>query len=230
MRIIFLLFSMTIYTMIWAQNTTTITEEKEISVSVSQEDGQERSVKIVTSDGGDEQVIEWSDDGEIPDEIQKKLKEMGIDIQSIGGSLHMDRSDFGKNKSMVIVEMDDEKRHMKPRHRKMKRKHMRGRAMRPERDIELSDAYMGAHVRSVDDGDGVEIIELVKDGPADKARLEQGDILLRINGARTKSMEGMLNLLNYFEPKDELELLISRGGKEVQKKLTLGTRPDHFKL
>ncbi len=92
----------------------------------------------------------------------------------------------------------------------------------------LSKAYMGAHIESDDDA-GVAVLDLMKDGPADKAKLKKGDIIKRVNGARTRTMEDLLDLLNFFEPGDEVKVQIVRDGKEKEVKLELGTRPDHFR-
>lgn len=91
----------------------------------------------------------------------------------------------------------------------------------------LSNAYMGAHIESADKG--VRILELIKDGPADKAGLQKGDVIRRVNGARARTMDGLLNLLNYFEPNDKVELVVLRGDNERKISLTLGQRPDSMK-
>jgi len=58
-----------------------------------------------------------------------------------------------------------------------------------EEGTRVSDAYMGAQIESADDG--AAILELMKDSPADKAGLAKGDIVKKVNGARTKSMEDL---------------------------------------
>ena len=70
---------------------------------------------------------------------------------------------------------------------------------------------------------------MLKDSPADHAKLEKGDVITKINGARARSMEGLLSLLNHFEPGDKVELTITRDGSEKTLKMTLGERPGHFR-
>jgi len=94
-------------------------------------------------------------------------------------------------------------------------------------DIKLSDAYMGAHISS--EG-GAKIIEIQKNSPADNSNLKINDVIKRVNGARVKNMDNLLDLLNYYEPNDELELTVERKGGEKKIKLTLGTRPKQFRL
>jgi len=90
-----------------------------------------------------------------------------------------------------------------------------------------SDAYMGAQIES--SKEGVTLSELLKDSPADQAGLQRGDVIKMINGARTKSVDGLLNLLQYFEPGDTVEVSLIRDGAEKNVKLTLGERPGSFR-
>lgn len=92
---------------------------------------------------------------------------------------------------------------------------------------EVSDAYMGAQIETTDSG--ARVLDMLKDSPADHAKLQKGDIITKINGARTRSMDGMLSLLNHFEPGDEVQLTITRGEQEKTLKMTLGERPGHFR-
>lgn len=96
-----------------------------------------------------------------------------------------------------------------------------------DEDMDVSDAYMGAQIESSDDG--AVVLDMMKDSPADKAKLEKGDVITKINGARTRSMDGLLSLLNHFEPNDKVELTILRDGKEKTLKMTLGERPGYFR-
>ncbi len=90
-----------------------------------------------------------------------------------------------------------------------------------------SNAYMGAQIESSDDG--VTLTELLKDSPADQAGLQKGDVVKMINGARIKRVDALLNLLNYFEPGDTVDVSVMRGGAEKVIKLTLGERPGAFR-
>ena len=90
-----------------------------------------------------------------------------------------------------------------------------------------SNAYMGAQIEASDDG--VVISELLKDSPADQAGLQKGDVIKMMNGARTKSVDGLLNLLDYFEPGDSVEVSVIRAGAEQKINLTLGERPGTFR-
>ena len=56
------------------------TDDKVVTVDVMKDGETGRKIKIKLKDNGDGEVIEWSDDGTIPDEIKKKLEEKGVDI------------------------------------------------------------------------------------------------------------------------------------------------------
>jgi len=316
--------------------------EKSVSVNVDKESEGERTIKITTEEDGEKKVIEWTDNGTIPEEIKKKLQEEDIDLSiiepedgdmikiEVDGAVHPSH-----HKKMIVIRESDgqglkelewdgegdmpiemkelldeheivlddlhegqgkkKKRKAKMRIIKDKQKAKRRGAMRdgkrmnriekksykiitkeddgtekvmewngegdmPEGmedviedhdvrvfrldghhrrnngrqmmffsddDDTLSDAYMGAQIESEDNG--ARIIDVMKDSPADKAGLRRDDVIRRVNGARSRSMDDLLQILTYFEPNDQVELLISRDGKEEKLNMTLGERPESYR-
>jgi hypothetical protein len=321
MRLIYVLFMMCLYSLLVAQDVekqiiikksddgqemnTWVEKEKLVSVDVMKDDNGERKVKIVMDSDGEQSVYEWSDTGEIPEDVKKQLEEAGIDLQILDGSkgteveekvieiewdgegdmpeeLKMlkekhgvDISEYltdeeiaGKKKKIVMVEKHiSETSTGEPTIRKRIKKGQRFKTVTIDADgnqnvmewegdpsqvheihklkshgggdmifigdgqkmnkTEVSDAYMGAQIESADGG--ARVLDMLKDSPADHAKLEKGDVITKINGARARSMEGLLNLLNHFEPGDEVQLSIMRGDKEKTLKMTLGERPGHFR-
>ena len=71
--------------------------DKVITVDVKKEGETERTIKIVTDEDGKEKVYEWTDNGEIPEDVKKELEEAGIDIAMIDG---------GDGEMVVRVESD----------------------------------------------------------------------------------------------------------------------------
>lgn len=66
------------------------------------------------------------------------------------------------------------------------------------------------------------LIEKVMDGlPAEKAGLKQWDIVIAINGDKVKGGGMLGEILMDSEPGDELELVIIRGGKKIERTLEL---------
>lgn len=92
-----------------------------------------------------------------------------------------------------------------------------------------SDAYMGAAISS-SETEGAIIEEITENGPAANSNLKKGDVIQKVNGARIKSMEDLLDLLSYYEPTDQIELTFSREGKEEKVTLKLGKRPKASRL
>ena len=95
-------------------------------------------------------------------------------------------------------------------------------------DKPMAKAYMGAQIASAEDG-GAQILDLMKDSPADKAGLQKEDIVQRVNGARARTMDDLLDILKFFDPNDEVELTVLRDGKEKKIKMTLGERPEAYR-
>ncbi len=315
--------------------------EKTVSVNVNENDDGQRTVKITTEEGGQEKVIEWTDNGIIPPDVKRQLEKENIDVQFLekgeGKQIVIEVDEEvehkgGDHSKMMIIRKDDGgeveeyewdgegempskmkklmeehdidlgelheehdadrkdgKKKVKMKVMKDRRQKMRRRAMANGRqqnrnkeehykvitidedgeektiewdgegempdelkkmkdnnvfilkgdrkkhkmlfiedeDVTLSDAYMGAQIESSDNG--AQIIDVMKDSPADKAGLQKEDIVQRVNGARVRSMEDLLSILNFFDPNDTVELNVTRNGKEKKLKMTLGTRPDSYR-
>lgn len=304
-------------------------EQKSVSVNVNKTD-QNRHVKVTMEKNGETKVIEWDDQGEVPEDILETLREEGIDLDVIegsgeddtkeikvvvnGGDKKVTRISIDRNGEMQEIEWDGEGempdeikelmneyeieiedendggerriveiKKLRDKEKKAIRKEIRmgrghnedqehsfmildgedhdadvmkwvdeegnesrillrgGEGMRlhnrggnrmffddnHESDPHLSDAYLGAQIGNKDEG--VEILELIKDGPADKAQFKKGDVITRVNGARTKNVNRFMNLLSYYEPKDEVSVDLLREGKSKTIKVSLGERPAHAK-
>ncbi|MFF9848812.1 S1C family serine protease [Streptomyces litmocidini] len=80
-------------------------------------------------------------------------------------------------------------------------------------------------------GDGARVGEKGKDGsasvtaggPAAKAGLRPGDVITKVDGQRVHNGEELIVKIRAHRPGDELELTLSRDGKELTKTLTLGS-------
>ncbi|HEX4879621.1 MAG TPA: trypsin-like peptidase domain-containing protein [Limnobacter sp.] len=73
--------------------------------------------------------------------------------------------------------------------------------------------------------DGVIIAGIVKDGPADKAGLKVGDILLSLDGQKIQDTTQMLNLIAGYAPGDKKVIKLLREGKENAITIEIGVRP-----
>jgi S1-C subfamily serine protease len=73
---------------------------------------------------------------------------------------------------------------------------------------------------------GVVISAVVPDGPADKAGVARGDILLQIDGEAVNDVAGLMHVLEQHEAGDEVELTVLHGDEEHTPAAILGDRDD----
>jgi S1-C subfamily serine protease len=82
--------------------------------------------------------------------------------------------------------------------------------------IEYDPSYVG----------GVHLVAIVSGGPADKAGLQVGDVITKVDGLQMNSgNDFIIYLERYKSPGDVINLEINRNGAILNKTLTLGTRP-----
>src|SRR5690242_280303 len=71
---------------------------------------------------------------------------------------------------------------------------------------------------------GVGITRIVKDSPAEKAGLRQGDVILRIDGENVTSVRKLNRVVSEIAPDQSVRVTISRGGSEQELTATMGRR------
>jgi putative serine protease PepD len=87
----------------------------------------------------------------------------------------------------------------------------------------VEHAYLGVRV---DDADGgAHIAEVVNGGPADKAGLEQDDVVTEVDGEAVSSGDELRLAVENHKPGDEMTLTVKRDGDTKTITVTLGTRP-----
>ncbi|MBI2296964.1 MAG: PDZ domain-containing protein, partial [Betaproteobacteria bacterium] len=72
---------------------------------------------------------------------------------------------------------------------------------------------------------GVLISQVERDGPADKAGVKLGDVLLAVNDKPVADTTGMLNLIAALQPGQQAKLKLVRTQAETDVTVTVGRRP-----
>ncbi|MEI7034515.1 S1C family serine protease [Streptomyces pratensis] len=97
-----------------------------------------------------------------------------------------------------------------------------GRATHPVIGVTLDMQYTGDGAKVGAEGaEGGPAV--AKDGPADAAGIRSGDVITAVEGQRVRSGEELIVKIRAHRPGDELDLLLTRGGKERTVTLTLGS-------
>jgi serine protease DegQ len=84
---------------------------------------------------------------------------------------------------------------------------------------EMADSYKLA------DAKGVLIAGVVRGGPADRAGVRPGDVLVEVNDKAVPNPSAMLNVVAAVQPGSMATLKLLRNGNPVALKLTVGKRP-----
>ena len=73
-------------------------------------------------------------------------------------------------------------------------------------------------------GPGVKVASVMPDSPAQKAGLQDGDILVAVDGKKISSLRAYALILGSYKPGDTVEVRVKRGGKDLAFKVTLKAR------
>ena len=73
---------------------------------------------------------------------------------------------------------------------------------------------------------GALVREVVADSPAQKAGLKVGDVITAVDGVPLDENHRLADIVGQYQPGDQITLEVSRMGKTVTLKATLGENPD----
>jgi serine protease Do len=95
--------------------------------------------------------------------------------------------------------------------------------------------WLGVQIQSLDEDlatglgldskHGVVINDLTTGGPAERAGLKHGDVILEFNGTPVKDADNLQSLVAAQDPGKPAELKVRRDGKDMKVKVDLGERP-----
>jgi M6 family metalloprotease-like protein len=83
-------------------------------------------------------------------------------------------------------------------------------------------ATLGIRVGDTRSGDGARIEEVSSDGPAAKAGLKVGDVLLKVDGVELTNSNRLLDVLSGKKPGETVAILLHRDDKDFERKIELG--------
>jgi len=109
-----------------------------------------------------------------------------------------------------------------------------------EKDTTSSTAWIGVATQSInkelqeafnlDRGDGIVIIEVVPDSPADDAGLHRRDIIISFNGKKVTSPKELADLVQTAHSGDKVNIVLDRKGTEKKITIEIGNRPEKKQL
>jgi putative serine protease PepD len=88
----------------------------------------------------------------------------------------------------------------------------------------VEHAYLGVSLGDADGGGAV--VDVVAGAPADRGGLEDGDVVVEVDGEAVDDGAALRDAVAAHQPGDELELKVERGGDTETVTVTLGSRPD----
>jgi serine protease Do len=95
----------------------------------------------------------------------------------------------------------------------------------------IQRAYIGVYYREIDDQfakdkglseiKGIYVDDVVKDGAAQKAGIQKGDVMLHVGNSTVNSKSELLEVMGQHNPGDVVPVVVSRNGKEMSMNVTL---------
>ena len=86
-------------------------------------------------------------------------------------------------------------------------------------------AYLGSIPDYNEDIKGVKLNGVREGSPAQKGGLQKDDVIIKFGGKPIGTIYDYTENLGRYKPGDEVEVVVTRGGKEVALKVVLGTKP-----
>ncbi len=98
-------------------------------------------------------------------------------------------------------------------------------------DVE-SSAWLGVQIQSLTDqlrqyfgikhDGGILVSEVIKDGPAEKAGLKAGDIIMKVDDTNISDTDELQKVIRGYDPETQVTIRFIRDRKEKKQKITLG--------
>jgi len=99
----------------------------------------------------------------------------------------------------------------------------------------ISRGYLAIYPQDIDDDlakalklkstEGSLVADVTPGGPADKAGIKRGDVIIEFNGKKVENSTQLRNMVAEIAPGKSVDMTLIRNGKEVSAKVRLGERP-----
>jgi len=89
----------------------------------------------------------------------------------------------------------------------------------------VQHAYLGVGIGDAPNGAGAQVSRVVSGSPADKAGLQAGDVITKIDGTTITGANDLTAAVDTYKPGDKATLTVNRNGTTKTIVVTLGTRP-----
>ncbi len=173
--------------------------------------------KMVTKDDdGNETVIEWDGEGEMPEEIKEAMKEHNVEIDM-------------EHEMDIELEVEiEEGEHEHKKVRIIKGGDGNHFVFEVDEDVEKNSnkAQLGVFIEAADNG--ARVIELMEGSAAEKAGIVSGDIITRVNDSPVNSIETLISSLSSFEANDIAIIELMRDGEKKSYEVVLQERKESF--
>ena len=235
-------------------NTWTSDDGEEIEIEIEKADIKmirNKKVKMIKKDDdGNEEVIEWEGDGDIPDDIKKSLEEHDIDITMEENDTDVKvivNSDEGtsKTKIKIVKDKDGDTEDIDIE--------MEGDELSDEVKKMLEDEGINVEVLQYNDGEakiitittdedevntnkvqlgvflveietGVKIDGIIKGSSAEEAGLQEGDIITAIGNKKVGSMDQVVEEIGNYNPDETIVIDFIRDTQNESREVILKAR------
>ena len=75
--------------------------------------------------------------------------------------------------------------------------------------------------------EGALVTSVLKDGPAERAGLQSGDIIIRVNDSKVESVGSLRNKISFTQPNEKVSLTLLRDGTEQKIEVTVDSHPEN---
>lgn len=176
--------------------------EKSIRVEVDMEEDKDGKMMIIEIDkDGEKEVIKWHGDGDMSEELKKELKEKGVQIEKLHEH-HGFNFEVHENKPFLgVVGV-----------KTVEEVHEDGEKK------EVTESTAGAVIGDV-----------VEDSAAEKAGLQKGDVITKINDKDVADFSDLAEILGSYKVDDKVNIAFNRDGKPMTAEAKLKSHPGIFR-